>query len=117
MMRIRSIEHESHSPPKTLAAPCSFTATQATQASPATRTEFMGQAEAKVRSSLKVILETIRERAQYALKQIQESEEQRSMRWKCKECRYMKHFTRLVPLEATGRCPRCKSPSFQAVLQ
>ena len=25
-------------------------------------------------------------------------------------------FTRAIPLEATGRCPRCKSPSFEAVL-
>jgi hypothetical protein len=38
------------------------------------------------------------------------------MRWKCKECQYVKHFTRAIPLEATGRCPRCKSPSFEAVL-
>jgi predicted Zn-ribbon and HTH transcriptional regulator len=38
------------------------------------------------------------------------------MRWKCKECHYVKHFTRAIPLEATGRCPRCKSPSFEAVL-
>jgi hypothetical protein len=38
------------------------------------------------------------------------------MRWKCKECHYVKHFTRAIPLEATGRWPRCKSPSFEAVL-
>ena len=31
------------------------------------------------------------------------------MRWRCKDCRYVKHFTRPVPLEAAGRCPRCKS--------
>jgi hypothetical protein len=42
---------------------------------------------------LKAILETIRERADYALKQLQESEEQRSMRWKGKDCEYRKHFT------------------------
>jgi hypothetical protein len=42
---------------------------------------------------LKAILETIREQADFALKQLQESEEERSMRWKCKDCRYIKHFT------------------------
>jgi predicted Zn-ribbon and HTH transcriptional regulator len=66
--------------------------------------------------SLKAILETIRERADYALKQLQDAEEQRSMRWKCKDCQYVKHFTKPVPLESTGRCPRCKSTSFEAVL-
>src|SRR5438132_13962944 len=64
---------------------------------------------------IKAILETIRERADYALKQLEHAEEQRSMQWKCKECGYRKHFTRPVPLESTGKCPRCKSTSFQAV--
>jgi predicted nucleic-acid-binding Zn-ribbon protein len=65
---------------------------------------------------LKAILETIRERADYGLKQLQDAEEQRSMRWKCKECQYTKHFTRPVPLESVGKCPRCKSSSFEAIL-
>jgi predicted Zn-ribbon and HTH transcriptional regulator len=73
----------------------------------------MAESEAKIGSSLKAALETIRERADYALKQIQESEEERAMGWKCKNCEYVKHFTRPVPIEATGRCPRCKSTSFQ----
>jgi rubrerythrin len=64
---------------------------------------------------LKAILEAIRDQADYALKQLQDAEEQRSMGWICKECRYVKHFTRAVPLEATGRCPRCKGTSFEAV--
>jgi hypothetical protein len=64
---------------------------------------------------LKAILETIRERADYALKQLEDAEAEHSRRWKCKDCDYMKHFTRPAPLEATGRCPRCKSTSFKAV--
>jgi predicted Zn-ribbon and HTH transcriptional regulator len=64
---------------------------------------------------LKTILKTIRDQADSALKQLQESEEERSMWWKCKDCRYVKHFTRPVTLEAAGRCPRCKSISFEAV--
>lgn len=65
--------------------------------------------------ALKAILETIRERADYALKQLHNAEEQRSLRWKCKDCGYMKHFTQQVTLEARGRCPRCKSVVFEAV--
>ena len=74
----------------------------------------MAETEAKITSTLKAILETIRERADYALKQIEESEEQRSTRWRCKHCEYVKHFTKAVPSEATGRCPRCKGISFDA---
>jgi len=72
----------------------------------------MADADEKL-SAIKPILETIRERADFALKQIQEAEEERSMRWRCKNCRWVKNFTRPVPLEAAGRCPRCKSISFQ----
>ena len=57
----------------------------------------MAEASAK---AIKAALEAIRERAESALKQIQESEEKRSMRWNCKDCRYLKHFTKPVPLEA-----------------
>ena len=51
-----------------------------------------------------------------ALKQIERPQEPHSMRWECKACRYMKHFTRPVTLEAAGRCPRCKSTEFKPVL-
>jgi len=74
----------------------------------------MTGAEEKLKP-LKAILEAIREQADHALKQLQDAEEQRSMRWKCKDCQYVKHFTRPMPLEAAGKCPRCKSISFQAI--
>jgi predicted Zn-ribbon and HTH transcriptional regulator len=61
-------------------------------------------------------LQSIRDQADSALKQIEQPQEQRSMRWKCKECRHVKHFTRPVPLEAAGRCPRCKSAEFTPIL-
>jgi hypothetical protein len=64
---------------------------------------------------LKAILETIRERADDALKQLQDVQEERSMRWRCKECRWVKHFTRSVPREVAGKCPRCKGISFEAI--
>jgi rubrerythrin len=58
---------------------------------------------------------TIREQADDALKQLEAAEDERSMRWKCKECGYVKHFTRPVSLEAAGRCPSCKSAEFKPV--
>ena len=64
---------------------------------------------------LKATLETIRDQVNYALKQLEDAEQERSMRWKCKDCEYMKRFTRPVMLEAAGRCPRCKSTSFEAL--
>ena len=66
---------------------------------------------------LKAALEAIRDMASNALTQIDQAQETRSMRWKCKDCRYIKHFTRPVPLEAAGRCPRCKSIRFSACLE
>jgi len=65
--------------------------------------------------TLKAALEAIREQTDRALKQLQNAQEQRSMRWKCKDCGYIKHFTRPVPLESVANCPRCKSTSFEAV--
>jgi hypothetical protein len=73
--------------------------------------EFM---DATVKT-LMTALRAIREQADYALKQLEAAEEERSMRWKCKDYRYVKHFTRPVPLEAAGRCPRCKSISLEIV--
>ena len=66
--------------------------------------------------TLKAVLEAIRDAAVNALDQIGKSQEQRSMRWKCKACQYIKHFTKAVPLEAAGRCPRCKSTEFWPIL-
>src|SRR6266436_4851063 len=108
---ICSREHETEPEPsaKTLATPHTSAATKATQAAAVTRTESMAE------TSLKAILETIREQADFTLKQLQKLEEERSMRWKCNDCNYIKHFTRPVPLEGAGRCPRCKSISFQCL--
>ena len=65
---------------------------------------------------LKAALEAIRDMALNALGQIEPSQEKRSMRWECKECRYAKHFTKPVSLETAGRCARCKSTAFNAIL-
>jgi predicted Zn-ribbon and HTH transcriptional regulator len=66
--------------------------------------------------TMKAALEAVRDTALNALNQIGPSlQEQRAMRWECKECRYVKHFTRPVTLEAAGRCPRCKHTEFVPV--
>jgi predicted Zn-ribbon and HTH transcriptional regulator len=65
---------------------------------------------------LKATLEAIRDMASNALDQIERPQETRSMRWVCKECRYVKRFMRPVSLETAGRCPRCKSTAFNPIL-
>jgi len=67
--------------------------------------------------TLKATLEAIRNMAANALNQIGQSQEEFSMRWKCKECRYIKHFTTPVSLERVGRCPRCKSTEFKLLCE
>jgi predicted Zn-ribbon and HTH transcriptional regulator len=74
--------------------------------------EFMDSAV----KTLKAALEAIRDTALSALNQIAQSREEYSMRWKCNECQYVKHFTKAVPLEAAGKCPRCKSTGFNPIL-
>ena len=66
--------------------------------------------------TLKAALEAIRDTTMNALAQIGQSQEEYSMRWKCKECQYLKHFTRPVPLEGAGKCARYKSTEFRPIL-
>jgi hypothetical protein len=66
--------------------------------------------------ALKAALEAIRDMALNALNQTGPSVEECSMRWKCKACQYVKHFTKAAPLEAAGRCPRCKGTEFKPIL-
>jgi predicted Zn-ribbon and HTH transcriptional regulator len=65
--------------------------------------------------ALKAALEAIRQEARRALEQVAIPGDERAMRWKCKVCRYIKHFTKPVPLKAAGRCPRCKSTEFTPI--
>ena len=66
--------------------------------------------------AMRAALEAIRDTALNALKESGSAQEERSMRWKCKACQYTKHFTKPIPLEAAGRCPRCKNSEFRPVL-
>jgi rubredoxin len=65
--------------------------------------------------TLKAALEAIRNTALNALNEIEQSQEEHSMRWKCKACQYVKHFTKAVPLEAAGRCPQRKNTELRTV--
>jgi len=66
--------------------------------------------------TLKASLQAIRDTAAEALSHIEQAHQDHSMRWKCKGCQYVKHFTKPVPLETAGRCPRCKGTEFQPIL-
>jgi rubrerythrin len=61
---------------------------------------------------LKAILENVRNDAQKALALL--SPETRSLSWTCRGCGYVKHFTRPVPEEVAGRCPKCPGEAFRA---
>ena len=68
---------------------------------------------AKTTKHLRDLLEKIKSDAQRALALLSSETELRSLGWKCTACRYIKHFTKPVPLETAGRRPRCKSTEFQ----
>jgi len=65
---------------------------------------------------LKAALEAIRDMALNALTQIEQPQKTRSMRWVCKECRYIKHFTKSVSWKALADAPGCKSTAFNPLL-
>jgi len=104
---ICSYEHESVAT-SALVAPVA----QANRKTSADGIEFMDP----TLKTLKASLEAIRDVAMKALTQIEQSREQHSIRWICKQCRYIKQFTTPVVLETVGRCPRCKSIEFRPVL-
>ena len=101
---IRSSEHET-----TLTPSLGAHIAQAKWETSADRIEFMDS----TLKTLKAALEAIRDVAASALNQVAPPKEECSMRWKYKACQYIKHFTKVVPLEAAGRCPRCKKHRVQ----
>lgn len=59
-------------------------------------------------------LRKIRDQADWALLQINEAGERRSLSWRCTQCGYVKKFTRPASEEvATSRCPRCRGEQFE----
>ena len=101
LVEICSFEHE---PITTVAATA-----RSLYPPPTTRTQPM----ADTSTSLRRILERIRDDAQQALTVLVDSEEPRSIAWKCSGCGHGKHFTRPVPAEVAAPCPKCGGESFQ----
>ncbi len=64
-------------------------------------------------SSIKEILETIRDDAQRALTLLGQNKEQRALGWKCIKCGHVKHFTRPVSGDVASPCPKCNANSFE----
>jgi hypothetical protein len=65
--------------------------------------------------TLKAALEAVRDTAMNALKQIEQPQEQHSMRWQCKSCRYMKHSPDLLPWKLLGDVPDARNTEFRTV--
>ena len=63
---------------------------------------------------LKSLFRSIRERADYALNLMKESDEVRALSWRCLGCGHTKKFTRPVPREVAIPCPKCKATDFVA---
>ena len=63
---------------------------------------------------LRSVFRLIRERADYALNLLRESEEARALSWRCLICGYAKKFTRPVSRETAIPCPKCKGADFVA---
>jgi rubrerythrin len=63
--------------------------------------------------ALKAVLETIQERAKYALDRLRTFEEPKSLAWQCSKCGHTKKFTRKVPVEAALPCPKCGKGEFR----
>jgi len=65
--------------------------------------------------ALIVVLRSIRDHADSALKKIERPAEQRSLSWKCATCGHIKHFTRPVLAEVAPPCPKCSGEKFECV--
>ena len=63
---------------------------------------------------LRSVFRLIRERADYALNLLRETDEVRALGWRCVACGKTKRFTRPVPREVAIPCPKCKGTDFVA---
>jgi hypothetical protein len=66
--------------------------------------------------TLKAALEAIRDMAMTALNEIEQSQEEWSMRWKMQRVPVCKAFYEACSFGNPGRCPRCRSTEFRPVL-
>jgi hypothetical protein len=67
--------------------------------------------------TLKAALEAIRNTALNALNEIEQSQEQCSMRWKCKDCPYVSISQCLFPWKSLADAPDVKAPSLDLLCE
>jgi rubrerythrin len=65
--------------------------------------------------ALIVALTSIRDRADSALRTIEEPRRERSLAWKCSACGYIKHFTRPALAEVAAPCPKCGGAALDPI--
>jgi hypothetical protein len=70
--------------------------------------EFMDSAL----NALIVVLTSIRDQADSALRKIDKPRRERSLAWKCTACGHLKHFTRPALAEVAAPCPKCGGTTF-----
>lgn len=63
---------------------------------------------------LRSVFRLIRDRADYALDLLKQSDEVRALSWRCLACGHTKKFTRPVPREIALPCPKCNGTDFVA---
>ena len=63
---------------------------------------------------LRSVFRLIRERADYALDLLKQSDDLRALSWRCLGCGHTKKFTRPVPREVAMPCPKCNGSDFVA---
>ena len=63
---------------------------------------------------LKSLFRSIRDRADYALNLIKDTDEVRALSWRCLVCGHTRKFTRAVPREVAVPCPKCKGTDLVA---
>jgi rubrerythrin len=64
--------------------------------------------------TLATALRRIRDHADAVLKKIESPAERRSLAWKCRNCGYIKHFSKPAIAEVSAPCPRCRGDAFEA---
>jgi hypothetical protein len=58
-------------------------------------------------------LESIKYTVEAALQLIDDSKRTRSLRWKCENCRNVRHYTKPMAIEAVSDCPKCWGRLFE----
>jgi len=61
-------------------------------------------------ASIRQTLETVQAQIGRALRVL---EPERSLRWRCRTCGALKHFTRPMPAEVAPPCPKCHGMDFE----